>query len=57
MQRYSALNSSIGLKGELGPEKPDIVEFNPSQDVGGITAGVAAKFVKELAAQWIVESD
>jgi len=35
----------------------DIVEFNPSQDVGGITAGVAAKFVKELAAQWIVESD
>src|SRR4051812_19213517 len=29
MQRYSALNSSIGLKGELLPENPDIVEFNP----------------------------
>src|SRR3979490_1253569 len=29
MQRYSALNSSIGLKGELLPEKPEIVEFNP----------------------------
>src|ERR1700754_1286321 len=29
MQRYSALNSAIGLKGELLPEKPDIVEFNP----------------------------
>src|ERR1700733_11866208 len=29
MQRYSALNSSIGLKGELAPEKPAIVEFNP----------------------------
>src|ERR1700712_4989050 len=29
MQRYSALNSSIGLKGELAPKKPDIVEFKP----------------------------
>src|ERR1700712_369191 len=29
MQRYSALNSSIGLKGELLPEKPAIVEFRP----------------------------
>lgn len=27
----------------------DIVEFNPAQDVGGLTALVAAKFVKELA--------
>ena len=27
----------------------DIVEYNPSQDVGGLTAQVAAKFVKELA--------
>ena len=26
MQRYSPLNSSIGLK---GPLKPEIVEFNP----------------------------
>src|ERR1700730_10247858 len=29
MQRHSALNSSIGLNGELLPEKPEIVEFNP----------------------------
>lgn len=27
----------------------DIVEFNPSQDFGGVTAEVAAKIVKELA--------
>jgi arginase len=27
----------------------DIVEFNPTQDVGGLTAHVAAKLVKELA--------
>ena len=35
----------------------DIVEFNPQQDVAGLTATVAAKLVKELAAQCIVESD
>ncbi len=29
MQRYSALNSSIGLKGELLPLRPATVEFNP----------------------------
>src|SRR4030088_3597189 len=29
MQRYSALNSSIGLKGELLPLEPEIVAFNP----------------------------
>jgi agmatinase len=29
----------------------DIVEYNPSQDLGGLTAQVAAKFVKELAGQ------
>ena len=27
----------------------DIVEYNPSQDLGGMTAQVAAKFVKELS--------
>ncbi len=27
----------------------DVVEFNPSQDLGGITAQVAAKIVKEIA--------
>ena len=31
----------------------DIVELNPSQDVGGMTARVAAKLVKELAAQML----
>ena len=35
----------------------DIVEFNPQQDVAGLTASLAAKLVKELAAQCIVESD
>ena len=27
----------------------DIVEYNPAQDIGGLTAQVAAKLVKELA--------
>jgi agmatinase len=31
----------------------DIVEFNPRQDLGGVTASVAAKFLKELAAQML----
>ncbi len=35
----------------------DIVEFNPQQDLAGLTASVAAKLVKELAAQCVVESD
>jgi agmatinase len=30
----------------------DVVEFNPRQDVAGLTAGVAAKIVKELLAKW-----
>jgi len=29
----------------------DVVEFNPGQDASGITAGVAAKIVRELAGQ------
>lgn len=29
----------------------DIVEYNPSQDVGGVTAAVAAKITRELAGQ------
>jgi arginase family enzyme len=28
----------------------DVVEYNPSRDVNGMTAVVAAKLVKELAA-------
>jgi arginase family enzyme len=35
----------------------DIVEFNPRMDVGGLTAEVAAKLTKELAAQFVLESD
>ena len=31
----------------------DIVEFNPSQDVGGLTAHVAAKLVKEVAGRML----
>jgi agmatinase len=27
----------------------DVVEFNPSQDLGGVTAGVAAKITREIA--------
>ena len=29
----------------------DIVELNPSRDLNGLTAGVAAKIVKELASK------
>ena len=43
------------LSGEL--VGADIVEFNPSQDIAGMTSSVAAKLVKELAAQCVVESD
>ncbi len=35
----------------------DIVELNPSQDLGGLTASVAGKLVKELTAHFIVETD
>ena len=33
----------------------DIVEFNPRQDVGGLTAHVAAKLVKEVAARMLAD--
>jgi arginase family enzyme len=29
----------------------DIVEYNPSQDLGGVTASVAAKITREIAGQ------
>jgi arginase family enzyme len=29
----------------------DVVEFNPRQDPSGVTAAVAAKFVKELSSR------
>ncbi len=34
----------------------DVVEFNPRQDLGGMTAVVAAKIVKEIAARILAES-
>jgi arginase len=33
----------------------DVVEFNPSQDVSGVTAVVAAKIVKEILGKMIAE--
>jgi arginase family enzyme len=46
----------IGLVQEVGGTLlgADIVEFNPSQDVGGLTAHVAAKLVKEVASRMTV---
>jgi len=32
----------------------DLVEFNPLNDVGGITAAVAAKLVRELAGRMLL---
>jgi len=29
----------------------DVVEYNPSQDIGGVTAAVAARITRELAGQ------
>jgi arginase family enzyme len=34
----------------------DIVEFNPSRDVQGITAGVASKLLKEVAGKMLKQS-
>ena len=31
----------------------DVVEYNPRQDLGGVTAIVAAKIVKEIAGQML----
>jgi arginase family enzyme len=33
----------------------DVVEYNPRQDVGGVTAVVAAKIVKEIAGRMLGE--
>ena len=35
----------------------DIVEYNPDRDVNGVTAMVAAKFVKEIAAKMLAASE
>jgi arginase family enzyme len=36
-----------GIRGDV--VGADLVEYNPRQDIGGMTATVAAKIVKELA--------
>jgi arginase family enzyme len=33
----------------------DVVEFNPSQDLGGVSASVAAKIVREIAGVMLVQ--
>lgn len=33
----------------------DVVEYNPAQDLGGVTAGVAAKLVKEVAGRMMAD--
>lgn len=43
------IDSIQGIRGRL--VGADVVEFNPRQDPTGITAGVAAKLVKELASK------
>ena len=35
----------------------DVVEYNPRQDQGGVTAVVAAKLVKELAGRMLADDD
>jgi arginase family enzyme len=42
------------LEGDL--VAADVVEYNPDQDVGGITATVAAKIVKEIAGRIMAEA-
>ena len=34
----------------------DVVEFNPAQDLGGVTASVAAKIVREIAGGILLQS-
>jgi arginase len=35
----------------------DIVEYNPRQDLGGMTATVAAKLVKEVAGRMMEDAE
>jgi arginase family enzyme len=50
-----AVRDVIGLIQECGGTLigADVVELNPSQDTNGMTARVAAKLVKELAARML----
>ena len=46
----AAFHNIFHNRGDVNLVGADIVEFNPSQDRSGLTAAVAAKFAKELAA-------
>jgi arginase family enzyme len=48
----------LGLIQELGGGLvgADVVEYNPDRDVGGMTATVAAKIVKEIAGRMMAEA-
>jgi arginase len=44
------------IQGLAGPlVGADVVEFNPSQDLGGVTASVAAKIVREIAGTMLLQ--
>ncbi len=43
-----------GLEGPI--VGADVVEFNPSQDLGGVTASVAAKITRELAGMMLLQA-
>jgi arginase family enzyme len=34
----------------------DVVEFNPSQDLGNLTASAAAKIVREIAGSMLLQA-
>ncbi|HYC32509.1 MAG TPA: agmatinase [Gemmatimonadales bacterium] len=49
-QALAVIQSVPGLVGA------DLVEFNPANDIGGITAAVCAKLVRELAGRMLVDN-
>ena len=49
-QALSVIQSVGGLVGA------DLVEFNPANDIGGLTAAVCAKLLRELAGRMLVEN-
>ena len=53
-----ATRELLGLIQELGGMLvgADVVEYNPDRDVGGMTATVAAKIVKEIAGRMMAEA-
>lgn len=53
MTTREVLNLILGI--EVPLVGADIVEYNPQRDVGGITAAVAARFVKEIAGKMLAQ--